>query len=125
MSSGMDGVSAVGGETGGIESAAMGGMAGTVLIRESPFSLPDNSRASGYLLYHERSLCREEPTSTPVQSSNRHGPAPTSSESGTRGNGRPTSPWLLPLEDKMMVGCSRFGRPLAEPFSGGDPPWSI
>src|SRR5271157_2018649 len=62
MSSGMIGAIAVGGGTGVIDSAGIGGMAGTVLIRGSPFSLPDNCRASRQLLYHERSLCREEPT---------------------------------------------------------------
>src|SRR5208283_5724750 len=62
MSSGMIGAIAVGGGTGVIDSAGIGGMAGTVLMRGSPFSLPDNCRASKQLLYHERSLCREEPT---------------------------------------------------------------
>ena len=42
MSSGMVGASAVGGGTGVIDSAGIGGMAGTVLIRESPFSVSDD-----------------------------------------------------------------------------------
>ena len=58
----MIGEIAVGGGTGVIDSAGMGGMAGTVLIRGSPFSLPDNCRASRQLLYHERLPRREEPT---------------------------------------------------------------
>src|SRR5208283_5869042 len=62
MSSGMIGAIAVGGGTGVIDSAGIGGMAGTVLIRGSPFSLPDNCRASRQVLYHERLPRREEPT---------------------------------------------------------------
>src|SRR5208337_326132 len=62
MSSGMVGAIAVDGGTGVIDSAGIGGMAGTVLIRESPFSVSDNCRASRQVLYHERLPRREEPT---------------------------------------------------------------
>jgi hypothetical protein len=51
MSSGMIGAIAVGGGTGVIDAAGIGGVAGTVLIRGSPFNLPDNCRLqelSGY-----------------------------------------------------------------------------